>query len=142
MLRVEEVAQHYDMLLAARRVDERLDVSENNGVDINVEQVFVAQRTIGVEQFHFRPPTNQVGILQRQRFDAPDVREIGKAHRIRRQLVVDEARLFFLVLIPSPQYGNDLHTIPRKLIVGCWRVRRKKRRACPTGRFQITGADG
>lgn len=65
MLRVEEVAQHYDMLLAARRVDERLDVSENNGVDINVEQVFVAQRTIGVEQFHFRPPANQVGILQR-----------------------------------------------------------------------------
>lgn len=84
VLRVEEVAQHYDILLAARCVNKRLDVAENNGIDINVEQVFVTQRTIGVEQFHFRPPADQVGILQRQRFDTPDVREIGKAHGIRR----------------------------------------------------------
>lgn len=62
--RVVKVRQHRDAWLHTRSFHQRFDVPDNQGVQVDVKQIVVTERAIGIEQFHLRPPAMQAAVLQ------------------------------------------------------------------------------
>ena len=63
MLRIEEIAQHHHFAQVLRLLDDRMNVAQDHGVDVEIEQIVRAERPIRVEQLHLGPPANQIVIL-------------------------------------------------------------------------------
>ena len=88
MLRVEEIAQHDHFAQVLRLLDDRANVAQDHGVDVEIKQIVRPKRAIRVEQLHLGPPADQVTVAQGNRGDTFDVGQVGHAHGVVGQLRV------------------------------------------------------
>lgn len=107
-----KITEHDQAATITRGIHHRLEVADDHSVEVDIEQIFAAERSFGIEQLHLRPPTDEVCILQGDSFDPLDARQVRHAYRVGRQLVMQEMCLHDSVFHARAQHANDFHTNP------------------------------